>query len=127
MSPEKDHPDVHVHNVEKFYNIPLVLKNCGIHLNVKAQPDLTLIGQKGLGFRSLKPLSMEFGWSKCFNAELSIYGYKHHPDQVWLRQSVNDQAPRRRLWMVKRKYRGTILPNLFMEFPKQYTVEQGMQ
>ena len=124
---EQDHPDVHVHIVEKFYDIPLVLKNCGIYLNVKAQPDLTLIGQKGLGFRSLKPLSMEFGWSKCFNAELSIYGYKHHPDQVWLRQSVNDQAPRRRLWMVKRKYRGTILPNLFMEFPKQYTVERGMR
>ena len=77
---EEDHPNIHIHVVEDFYDIPKVLHDSGIYMILKSQHDLTLIGHSGLGLRLLKPKSLEFGWSECYNYETLKYGYKSHPD-----------------------------------------------
>ena len=122
-----DFPGIDVHIVENFLNIPDVLKRSGVYLNLRSQPDLTLKGHIGVGLLSMKPLSWEFGWSEKYSKETDEYGYRRHQDQLWVRNSTDINAPRRRFWLVAKKWRGKKLPFFFKSFNKSKMKKPGMQ
>ena len=122
-----DFPGIYVHVVEDFINIPEIMAKSGVYLSLATQPDLTVKGNKGIGLIKYKPLSWEFGWSEKYCRSTDVHGYRRHPNQVWIRNSIDDKVQRRKFWLVHKKWRGKTLPAFFRRFKLSKLTKPGMK